>query len=276
MVIYIVTDSSADLPKKILQENDIRVVPLTIRVNGKEYREGIDISPQEFYQEMYASQELPSTSQPSPSRFGEVFKELSAKGKVLCLTISSQLSGSFESANLGKNLAGNPNVTVFDTLAGSIGHGLQVLKAAEYVKEGYSLESIVAKLTKMREEMRLLILLDTLENIVKGGRLTRFQGSMANLLNIKVILHNVEGSVEILEKIRGRNRFLQRAVCLAGERYSDFSERTIGITHVDNKKDAEYLAEDLEKRYKPRQILINEMGATIASYAGKAGLIVAF
>lgn len=194
----------------------------------------------------------------------------------MCLTISSKLSGSFSSAVLGKQIAGSNNVTVFDTLAASIGQGLQVIKAAELVNAGLSLEKILEFLHKMRDEMKFVILLDTLENIVKGGRLSRFQGSLAKLLNIKVVLHNVQGSVEILEKVRGKNKSLQRSVELLGERCADFSNRIIGITHVDNLEDAQSLAEAIKARYHPKDILIHEMGATISTYAGKAGLIVAF
>jgi DegV family protein with EDD domain len=275
-MIQITTDSSADIPKPLLEKYSIRMVPLTIHVGGKEYEEGIDITPQEFYREMAASAELPKTSQPTPARFAQIFSEFSNQGPILCFTVSSKLSGSFGSANLGKELSGNPEVIVFDTEAGSIGHGLQVLKAAEMAQAGVSSDEIIAKLTQYRKEMKFLILLDTLENIVKGGRLSRFQGSIAKLLDIKAILHNVEGSAEILEKVRGRQRSLLRLITLVGERSSDFSNRIIGITHVDNLPDAQYIAREIMQRYHPKDIIINEMGSTIATYAGKSGIIVAF
>ncbi|WP_425801513.1 DegV family protein [Desulfitobacterium sp. Sab5] len=275
-MLHIITDSSADIPTTLIEHYNIHVVPLTLHINEQEYEEGVDITPQTFYQLMFASQELPKTSQPGPLRFAGVFKQFIGTGSTLCFTVSSKLSGSYQSACLGKELSGNAQVTVFDTLAGSIGHGLQVLKAAEMAMNDISLDKITAILTSYRQEMKFLILLDTLENIVKGGRLSRFQGSLAKLLNIKVILHNVDGNAEILEKLRGHQHALQRLIELIGERCADFSDRTIGITHVDNIKDASYLAGEIQKRYRPKNILINEMGSVIATYAGKAGLIVAF
>jgi len=275
-MIQILTDSSADIPIPLLEKYNIHMVPLVIYVNGKEYDEGIDITPQEFYREMFASADLPKTSQPTPARFAQFFSKLSGQGKILCFTVSSKLSGSFGSANLGKELSGNPEVVVFDTEAGSIGHGLQVLKAAEMAQAGVSIDEILVQLHQYRKEMKSLILLDTLENIVKGGRLSRFQGSLAKLLNIKAILHNVEGSAEILEKVRGRQKSLQRVITLVGERCANFSNRVIGITHVDNFSDAQFLAQELAQRYHPKEIIIREMGSTIATYAGKSGLIVAF
>lgn len=218
----------------------------------------------------------PKTSQPTPARFAKLFSELSGQGKILCFTVSSKLSGSFASANLGKDLSRNSEVVVFDTKAGSIGHGLQVLQAAEMVQAGFSMDKILSQLNEYRKEMNLLILLDTLENIVKGGRLSRFQGSLAKFLNIKAILQNVEGFTEILEKVRGHQKSLQRVIKLVEERCNDYSNRVIGITHVDNLSDAEFLALELDKLYHPKEIIIHEMGSTIATYAGKSGLIVAF
>ena len=275
-MIQIVTDSSADIPKFLLDKYEIHIVPLTIHLNRKEYAEGVDITPQEFFKEMFSSVELPKTSQPTPARFAQLFSELSVQGEILCLTVSSKLSGSFGSANLGKELSRKPEVVVFDTEAGSIGHGLQVLQAAEMVRAGFSMDKILSQLDQYRKEMKFLILLDTLENIVKGGRLSRFQGSLAKLLDIKAILHNVEGSAEILERVRGHQKSLQRVIELVGERCNDFSNRVIGITHVDNLSDAQFLALELDKLYHPKEIIINEMGSTIATYAGKSGLIVAF
>jgi len=275
-MIHIITDSSSDIPNSLIEKYMIRVVPMTVQIDGQEYEEGIDLAPQEFYQKMFSSPELPKTSQPAPNRFSELFEQFIDAGETLCLTISSKLSGSFQSACLGKELSRNSHVTVFDSLAGSLGHGLQVLMAAEMGINGASLENILSKLEKYRQEMKFLIRLDSLENIVKGGRLSRFQGSLAKLLNIKVMLHNVDGSAEFLEKIHGHRHSLQHLLDLVGERCTDFSDRVVGITHVNNIEDASFLASEIQKRYHPKDILINEMGSTIATYAGKAGLIVAF
>lgn len=225
---------------------------------------------------MAASPTLPRTSQPAPALYSKVFSELAKQGEILCLTISSKLSGSYSSANLGKELSGNPEVVVFDTEGGSLGHGLQVTQAAQMAQAGFAMDQILTKLTNYRKEMQILILLDTLENIVKGGRISRFQGSLAKILHIKAILHNVEGDVEFLEKIQGRNKSLRRVIDLVGELCTDISNRVIGITHVDNLPDAEFLAQELEKRYHPKEIIIHYMGATIATYAGESGLIIAF
>jgi DegV family protein with EDD domain len=274
-MLQLVTDSSADLPKELLDKYNIHVVPLTINIDGKEYLEGIDLTPEEFHAKLNNAKELPKTSQPSPGAFADLFKKLEDIGPILCLTISSGLSGTYQSACIGRDLSGEA-VTIFDTFAGSLAHGLQLIAARKLADEGLSVDKIVEYLKEYSKHSNILVLLDTLENIVKGGRLSKFQGSIAKVLDIKVILHNVEGKVEILEKVRGKKRFLKRALELIGERKNDFSDTVFGITHIDNLQDAEFLRDEIVKRYQPRDVIINYMGATMGTYAGKGGMIVSF
>lgn len=170
----------------------------------------------------------------------------------------------------------NLEVTVFDTLAGSLSHGLQLIEAAKLAEQGKSIEEIVEFLTEYRKHANILILLDTLENIVKGGRLGKFQGSIAKLLDIKIVLQGVEGKVEIVEKIRGKKKFLNRIIEIISERKVDFADTVFGITHIDNLKDAEFLKDEIMNRYKPKDVIVNYMGATMGTYAGKGGMIVSF
>ncbi len=274
-MIHLVTDSTSDLPKEIIEKYHIRVVPLTISIDKKDYLEGIDISPKEFYIKMQFAEELPKTSTPSPGLFADTFNELTADGSVLCLTISSGLSGTYQSASLGAENA-NGDVRIIDTLAGSLGHGLQLIEAGELIEEGKTIDEIVDHLEEMKKNSRIFILLDTLENIVKGGRLSKFKGSLAKVLDIKVLLHGVEGKVEILEKVHGRKKFLNKTLEIIGNEKKDFSNTVFGITHVNNIEDAEYLKTKIIDKYKPRDVIINTMGATMATYAGDKGMIVSF
>lgn len=274
-MIQLVTDSSCDLPKYIVDKYNISIIPLTISIDGKDYLEGVDITPEEFCMKMLNSKELPKTSMPSPGVFAAKFKELSEKGPILCLTISSGLSGTYQSACLGMEISG-ANGKVIDTLAGSCSHGLQLIEAGELDKQGYSIDEIAKFLEEYRKHSNILILLDNLENIVKGGRLSKFQGSLASILDIKVLLHGVDGKVEILEKVRGKKRFLKRAIDIIGERKKDLSDTIFGITHIDNLEDAEFLKEEIIKKYNPKDVIINYMGATMGTYAGKGGMILSF
>ena len=225
---------------------------------------------------MFSIEELPKTSQPSPSAFAEVFSKFESDTHLLCLTISSGLSDTYQSANIGKELC-HFNVTVFDTLAGSLGHGMQIIRAAELSQQGYSIEEIVSDLTNYRDQMNILVLLNTLENIVKGGRLSKFQGTLAKILNIKVILERVQGGkVEILEKIRGKKRFQKRVLEIIKERGTDYSHITFGITHTGNEEDAEAIKQEIIQQLHPKDVIVNYMGATMGTYAGKDGMIISF
>lgn len=260
----------------MVEKYDITIVPLTVSIEGKDYLEKIDISPQEFFKKMFSTNELPKTSQPSPASFAEAYSKFSEDTELLVLTISSGLSGTYQSAILGKDLT-DANVTVFDTLAGSVGHGLLIIKAAELANQGYTMEKIIEELLEYREKMNFLIVLNTLENIVKGGRLSKFQGSLAKLLNIKVIAERInEGKVGIVEKIRGKKKLQSRVLDLIEERGSDLSQVTFGISHTGNLEEAETLKQDIIQRFQPKDVIITYMGATMGTYAGKDGMIISF
>jgi len=275
-MIKIITDSSSDLPDSVMKRYDITLVPLKVTIGDDDYFEKVDLTPQEFFTKMFAADELPKTSQPAPAAFAEAFSKFDVDTELLCLTISSGLSGTYQSACIGKELS-NAKVTVFDTLAGSLGHGLQIIRAAELAEQGSAMEEIVDALEHYREKMNILVLLDTLENIVKGGRLSKFQGSLAKILNIKVLLERVDGGkVEIFEKIRGKKRFQKRVLEIIQERGNDFSQVTFGITHTGNEEDAEAIKQELIEQFHPKDVIVNYMGATMGTYAGKNGMIIAF
>lgn len=274
-MLQIVTDSSCDLPEDLINKYKIRVVPLSVIIDNKAYQEGVDISPLSFYEKMAHSSKLPKTSQPPPESFADIFRELSDIGQVLCLTISSKLSGTYQSACMGKELSATDTI-VFDTLCGSLGHGLQVIKACELANAGCKISEITAELDQYRKKMNILILLNTLENIVKGGRLSRFQGSLARIMDIRLILHNVEGGVVLLEKVRGKQKFMHRVMQIIEKRCPDMSGMSAGITHFNNIQDAAGIKKILCDTFNPDEVYLNYMGPTMATYAGEGGMIVSF
>lgn len=249
------------------------VVPLSADIDGEVFREDVDITPREFYEKMAHSAQLPKTSQPSPAAFEEAFDGGGAP--VVCLTISSGLSGTYEAARLAAGLSG-ADVTVFDSLTASLGLGLQVLLACELAAAGRTVDEAIEQLTVFRDSMKTLILLNTLENIVKGGRLSRFQGSLSRILDIRVLLHDVKGEVAVLEKVHGRHKLLEKTLETVRGLRPDLSDRDVGITHFNNRADAEALGLALTERFHARRVIINEMGPTMATYAGEGGMILSF
>lgn len=274
-MLQIVTDSSCDLPDELLKKYNIRVVPLFVNIDDEVLREGLDFTPKEFYEKMSKSTKLPKTSQPSPAAFAEVFSGLAGSGPIICLTISSKLSGTYQSACLGGELS-NMDVTVFDSQTASLGLGLQVIKACELAKAGKTVREAVEILSLYRKEMKTLIMLNTLENIVKGGRLNKVQGNLANILGIRILLHGVEGDVVLLKKIRGEKKFLEQALQTIYESCPDMSGRAVGITHFNNLADINTIQHALQERCRAQDFIVNDMGSTMATYAGEGGIIISF
>ena len=279
-MVKIITDSASDLPKEYIKKYNIEIVPLTVELEGKIYKDGVDITTEKFNQLMIKSNQLPKTAHPSPETFKKVFLKYINDGyDILCLTISSKLSGTYQSAMIAKNnIKTSEKIFVFDTLAASSGEALQVIKASKLIQKGEKIKEVLRKLTEYRNRINILILLDTLENIVKGGRLTKIQGVIAKILNFKIILHNNEGAVEMLEKIRGKKRFFKKVLEIIDERMKklNLSNLNVGITHVDNIEEAIMFKKIIEEKYNPKDIFVNHMGATIATYAGKGGIIISF
>lgn len=275
-MIKIVTDSSCDLPEKMMKEYDIKVVPLNIEIEGKPYKENVDITAEEFWIKMKTLSKLSKTSQPSPGQFAETFKEIQADGDdPFCITISSKLSGTYQSAVIGGGLSKDKAV-VFDSLAGSLAHGVQVLKAARMAKEGKTIPEIIETLKQHVNSMKIIVSLNTLENIVKGGRISKIQGGIARILNMKVLLHAVNGELKILKKMRGAKRLRQNILEMIAQAGTSGTSRIFGITHVDNQSEADFYKEEIMKMFNPPEIIITPMSPVIANYAGPGGMLITF
>lgn len=272
-MVKIVTDSSCDLPENVINELDIRMVSMNVDVDGVEYKERINLEPHEFWEKMRHSVNLPKTSQPSPLEFEEEFLKIEKEGNTpLCITISSNLSGTYQSALMASKMM-KEEITIFDSLAGSLSHGVQVLKAARMARDGANKEEILEELTKYRKTVKIIIPLFTVENIVKGGRLNKLQGGVVKLLNIKVIAEGIDGAVEVRKKVRGRKRFIEEISNII-QTLKPESYKILGITHVDNMEDAQRFKSEMEQLY-DNEIIINDMGPVMATYAGEKGLILA-
>jgi DegV family protein with EDD domain len=272
----IITDSSCDLPKEIIEQYDILVVPLQIEIDGKDYVDGINLTHHEFYKKMASSPTLPKTSQPSPQSFIDAFREgLNRHGEVLSIHLSSKLSGTYEGAVMTKGELGG-NIDVFDTLSGSIGVGLQVIKACELLKQGLQKSAVLEKLKEYRDQMQVVVYLETLENAVKGGRVSKSKEFVANLMNLKPVVHVDNGEVKIMKTIRGRKKAMRVLVEEMEKKNVSYKERIVAITHCDCLDDALALKEEIMQKFDPAEIMLTTMGPVIGTHAGLGGLLVCF
>jgi DegV family protein with EDD domain len=267
-VVQIVTDSSSDLPRHLLERFNIPVVPLIVRFGSEIYQDGA-LSLGKFWEKSGQGQR-PQTSQPPVGRFQEVFQRLIDQGKqVLCLTITSKHSGTFNAARVAAERFGEA-VQVFDSLSLSLGTGMQVLAAAEAAEAGCTMDEIIAKLNDLRDRVKLTIVLDTLENLRFGGRADGFIAiidQMTRILNIKPIVNLVDGKLSLLGAARSFRGGLKRALKMI-EELGELEQ--LAVVHTRRRELAEEVADRLAQRLGiPRErIWVRETGAVLASHAG--------
>lgn len=273
--IKIITDSMTDLTKEIIEKYDITVLPLTISFGEEEYRDGVDLSNQEFYSKLAKAKDLPRTSQIPPHIFHEVFKDFLDKGKeIICINGSSRASGTHQSALIAKADLDSDKIDVFDTMGLSFGGGLLVLEAARMVEEGYTRGDIINKLTEYRGRVDHLFTVETLEYLKRGGRLNPMKAVIGGILNVKPILTVVDGIVEPLDKVRGSKKVMGRLIELAKDRGGDFSGKTVVIAHADALETAKLLEEKVTEELNPAEIIIAGIGCTIGTHAGPGTLAI--
>lgn len=210
--IAIVTDSTADLPPQRAQELGITIIPLTINFGLEQYRDGVDITSEDFYPLLAASPTLPTSSQPSPAAFKAVYEKLLAEyDSIISIHISSGLSGTINAALTAKEMVAG-EIHVVDSKSVSLGIGLIVLEAREMVEQGLAANEIVAQLDRVCQNTEVLFTLDTLEYLHKGGRIGKVAAVMGSLLNIKPIVRVVDGIYIPAGKARRQEQALQEIV----------------------------------------------------------------
>jgi DegV family protein with EDD domain len=269
--IRVVTDSACDLPDEIATRHRITVVPLTIRFGAEELS---DVGPKDFWVQAHQSPVLPATAAPSPGAFVEAFRHLSAEGAdgIACINLSSKLSATIEAARTAaRQLEGEVKVEIIDSTSVSLGQGLLVLSAARAAEDGKSLAQVAAAVTEAAPRLKVYGVLDTLENLKKGGRIGGAQALLGSMLAIKPVIEIREGVVHEESKQRTRSRSLQYLANKVTEAARAGRIHELGIMHGDASDIDKFV--DLVAVAVPRdRILVGLVGAVIGTHAG-AGVI---
>ncbi|TSI02535.1 DegV family protein [Lysinibacillus sp. BW-2-10] len=231
--IHIVTDSTCDLTKEELMEHDIKVVPLTIQIDGKTYVDGKDLEPVSFLELMKNSKELPKSSQPSPGKFKELYEKLGKNGdQVISIHMTGSMSGTYDSARQAAEMA-DADVTVIDSRYIAVALAIQLREAIRMRDEGATVEQIVARLDEVRKNTRLFVVVDTLENLIKGGRIGKGKGMIGSLLNIKPIATLDDGSYTPVSKARSHKQVVKYLFEQFTEDTKGKTVKAVGISHAD-------------------------------------------
>ncbi|MBR2036342.1 MAG: DegV family protein [Agathobacter sp.] len=275
-MIRILLDSSADFTAEEVKSRNMELVPINITLNGKNYLDGIDITKDEFYEMLIASESFPMTAQPSPQDFLDIFEDAKEKGdELIYLSLSSALSGTFQSATLAKNMAEYEGIYLVDTLSATRAIRLMAEYACKLRDEGKEVATIVDALEEFKSRVVVLAVVDSLEYLQKGGRLSKAAATVGELANLKpIITVTTEGEVGVLGKALGRNKALSTLVKMITEKEIDTSFPIYSIFVV-----GEENTEKLEQKLGKEGVRVTkrlQLGPTIGAHIGPGGYGVVF
>lgn len=278
--VAVVTDTTCDLPPELLIEHDIHVVPLTVIFGDQTFRDQIDLSHEEFARRLVdPDQPRPTTSQPAPADFQRIYRQAAGHAdEVLGIFVSGRLSGTWGQGNGVASRFGEARVRAYDSRTSTLGLGFLTLRAAELAGAGRTLEEIVAELDRLRQRSGLLITLDTLDYLRRSGRVGRAKAYLAGVLNLKPIVSlDREGVLAPVERVRGEESLAVRVEELLAERIPRERRRLrLGVIHVLAPEVARGLAERLEERFRPDELLVRPGTGVLAAHTGPGAWAVAY
>jgi len=267
--VRIVTDSTADLPQELIEALDIVIVPLKISFGKDIYRDGVDISSDEFISRLKKEDYLPVTSQPSPGEFVAIYEQLTARGdSVISIHISSQLSGTVQSAKTATAMVDSRSVYVVDSGSASMGLGLTVLAAARAAKEGAAVRRILDIVNERVDKGFIIFMVETLEYLEKGGRIGKANSFLGSLLKIKPILTLNEGMVVPLEKVRGEGRAIKRMAEIVRDMTEGSKKYSSSLVYGSNYASLMRLREKIVPGFNLQTPIIAKLGPVIMSHTG--------
>lgn len=275
MTYKIVVDSSSDIPKELSSNLGIITVPMPVYIDGNAYREGIDIQSDRFYANFKDYKELPKTSQPNPNDLKETYESILAEGhEIIAIHLSSGLSSTYQSALMVRDMCSAPQkIHVIDSLGASFGFGLLAIQASQIIQNEKDSGQILPGIVEVRNKMRYVFTIDTLEYLVKGGRVSKTAGFVAGLLDVKPILHiNTEGKIDVFGKVRSRKSAVRKLIEMMEEDIVDPENQIIGISHSACLEDALQFAEEIKAKIKVKDVLVSEIGCVVGSHVGPGTL----
>ncbi|HOK48837.1 MAG TPA: DegV family protein [Sedimentibacter sp.] len=277
MGIRIVVDSTSDLTDEIIEKYNIKMVPLTVNFENESFLDKVELSTKEFFDKLEAAEKLPTTTLVSPGTFVEVFSEILLEGdQVLGMFIASELSGTYDSARMAKNMIGSEDIHLIDTKSVCLGSFALVLEAIRLVEEKKPIEEIVNELEALKEKTVVVAALDTLKYLEKGGRLSKGQAVIGSLLNIKPIIAVKDGKISVIDKIRGRNKTIKWFDEWIEKNNFDLSDKTVLLFHGRAYEQLKVLRNTIEEKYNIKNIIEQEIGAVIGTHAGPGVLGIGF
>ena len=271
MKLAIVTDSTAYLNERIRNHKDLFIIPIPVIIDDQPFEEGVDIGYEEFYQKLKTSKDFPKTSQPVLGEVFELYRSIKEQGydTVISIHLSEGISGFVRTLTAIKEDIDGLQVIPYDSKITSVPMGYMVEKALELGDEGKSLDEVLAAIDEIRDTTNAYIIVDDLDNLVRGGRLTNGAAIIGGLLKIKPILTFEDGKIVLAEKIRSLKKALQRTEEIIEERRQENGHYLrIFVIHGNNPELAQQEYEKLSKKYPDATIEIGTFGPVIGTHLG--------
>lgn len=266
--VKIVTDSTAYINKDFLNVNDISAVPLSVIFQGTVANEGVPGEFDSFFQKLKTSNDFPTTSQPSIQAFFEVFTAALENGQeIVAIVLSSKLSGTYNSAMAAAQMCESDKIVVIDSETAGPNLRFLVESANQLSAEGKSKNEIADAINKEKKRMGINLTVGTLEYLKRGGRLSSTQAFIGTLLNIKPIIALIDGKLEPIDKVRGKNKAIEAMIANIPQEVSKIS-----ICQIDNMSEAQEVKELLLAKFPKAEISINELGPVVGSHLGPLAL----
>ena len=264
--IKIITDSTLDLPADLVREKGIEVLPLLINFGEESYLDGVEINTHDMLERIEKENILPTTAQVTPSRFEETFKKYLDEGyKIVTLTLSSEMSGTYQSACIAKNMLESDDIVVIDSRNVTSGLGVLVLKACEFRDNGDNIFEIEEKIKNLIPKVKSSLSFESLENLVRGGRLSKTAGTIGSVLGLRLILEVKDGQMAVKDKVRGSKKALKKVISDFENGNVDF-DSPIVIDEILN----EEIYEGLKKYFEEKNIEYIHVivGCTVGIHSG--------
>jgi len=274
----IIADSSCDVTKDLKTKLNVNLVPLRLIIEDKEFIDDKNLDLLSYIETMKDSSKAPKTACPSPQDF---LKHYEGEGDIFVVTLSKELSGTYNSAVVAREMYleenSNKSIHVFNSKSASVGETLIVLKINELAQMGLSFSEIVAEVNEYIDNLDTLFLLESLEHLAKAGRLKSYVAVIASLLKIKPIMGATkEGTIRLIHKVRGYKKAFIKLVDSIGEIEKNFSKRILAIAHCNCLERAKILKEKVAQKYNFKDILIVPMAGLSSTYADDGGIVIAF
>ena len=274
--VIVVTDSNATVPEALVQELDIRIVPIVLNLDGHSYRDGIDLTPGEFYCLLRANKHVPTTSAPSAGDFLRVYTAAAQDSAgVVAIHIPPQLSSIYNTAVLASQLVDGAPIHVVNSRSATMAQGFVVLEAARAAAAGADLDAVVARAEEIASKVRFFATLETLEYLYRGGRIGGVAALMGSALQIKPIVHIVDGQVELFAKPRTRRKAVRRMLQAMAEQV-DGRPIHAAVMQADAAQEAEGLRQRVAEQFDCIELYVTEFTPVMGAHAGPGLLGVAF